>query len=66
MCSTSTTDVAAVNPNGFKTLLAYGLSTFSIKGKLVLAMFLEVCQEIILIAVEFFLAVEFLKISSDW
>ena len=64
MCSTSTTDTAAVNPNSFKTLLAYGLSTFSIKGKLVLAMFLEVCQEIILIADEFSLAVEFLAISS--
>ena len=63
MCSTSTTDAAA-NPNGFKTLLAYDLSTFSIKGKLVLAMFLEVYQEIILIAVEFSLAVEFLTISS--
>ena len=65
MCSTSTTDAAAAaNPNGFKTLLAYDLSTFSIKGKLVLAMFLEVYQEIILIAVEFSLAVEFLTISS--
>ena len=65
MCSTSTTDAAAAaNPNGFKTLLAYDLSTFSIKGKLVLAMFLEVYQEIILIAAEFSLAVEFLTISS--
>ena len=64
MCSTSTTGTAAVNPNSFKTLLSYGLSTFSIKCKLVLAMFLEVCQEIILIAVEFSLAVEFLAISS--
>ena len=64
MCSTSITDAAAANPNGFKTLLAYDLSTFSIKGKLVLAMFLEVYQEIILIAVEFSLAVEFLTISS--
>ena len=64
MCSTSTTDAAAANPNGFKMLLAYDLSTFSIKGKLVLAMFLEVYQEIILIAVEFSLAVEFLTISS--
>ena len=66
MCSTPTTDAAAANPNGFKTLLAYDLSTFSIKGKLVLAMFLEVYQEIILIAVEFSLAVEFLTIHLSW
>ena len=29
-------DAAAVNPNGSKTLLANGLSTIPIKGKLVL------------------------------
>ena len=28
----SVADAAAVNPNGIKTLLAYGLSTFPIKG----------------------------------
>ena len=31
----SVADTAAVNPNGIKMLLANGLSTFHIKGKLV-------------------------------
>ena len=29
----TTADAAAVNPNGIKTLLAYGVSTFFINGK---------------------------------
>ena len=33
----SVTDAAAVNPNGFKTLLANSLSTFFIKGKPILS-----------------------------
>ena len=31
--ATSVADVVAVNPNGTKTLLANGLSTFAVKGK---------------------------------
>ena len=34
----SVADAAPVNPNGIKTLLANGLSTFSIKGNAVFSM----------------------------
>ena len=53
-------DAAAANPNGIRTLLANGLSTFPIKGIQILIMVLKVCLTILLI-VQFYI-IEFLKV----
>ena len=37
MIAASVADAATVNPNGVKTLLANGFSTFSIKGNAILS-----------------------------
>ena len=54
----SVVDAAAVNPNGIKTLLANGLSTFSLKAIHLLVMVLKVYLKILLIIL--FYAIEFL------
>ena len=53
-------DAAAVNPDGIKSLLANGLSTFFIKGNPVFTMVLKVSLRILLIVL--FCAIEFLII----
>ena len=49
LCIPVSAAVAAVNPNGIKTLLANGLTTFFINGIEFLVMDQELCQEIPLI-----------------
>ena len=60
MNAVSVTDAADVNPNGIKTLLASGLSTFFIKNNPVLVMVLKFHLKILLILL--FYATEFLII----
>ena len=43
-------DAAAVNPNGIKTLLVYGLNTFSLKEVQLLVVVLKVYLKILLIS----------------
>ena len=43
-------DAAAVNPNGIKTLLVYGLNTFSLKEMQLLVVVLKVYLKILLIS----------------
>ena len=43
-------DAAAVNPNGIKTLLVYGLNTFSLKEIQLLVVVLKVYLKILLIS----------------
>ena len=57
----SVADVAAVNPNGTKTLLANGLSTFPIKGNQVFSNDLKIFDLKIFMIVLFYV-IEFLII----
>ena len=54
-------DAGAVNPNGIKTLLANGLSTFLIKDNPVFSVILKVYLKILQIVI--FYVIEFLIIS---